>query len=81
MAALHHLRLTTRPSWRLLRLPIRQPPEAEPTPSIPSGALAIFYRVTFGSNMDYLKGSGYNISWDKDTKGIMRYIPEPTSST
>ena len=47
----------------------------EPTQSIPSGALAIFYRVTFGSNTDYLKGSGYNISWDTDTKGILRYIP------
>ncbi len=50
--------------------------EPEPTPSIPSGALAIFYRVTFGSNTDYLKGSGFNISWDNDTKGILRYISE-----
>lgn len=50
-------------------------PEPEPTPSVPSGAVAIFYRVTFGSNTEYLKGSGYNITWENDTKGILRYIP------
>ena len=51
-------------------------PAPEPTPSIPSGALAIFYRVTFGSNTESLTGSGFKITWEDDTKGILRYIPE-----
>ena len=44
-------------------------------PDIPSGTVVLFYRVTFGSNTENLRGSGYNITWETGEKAILRYIP------
>lgn len=47
----------------------------------PSGALAFFYRVNFGSETESLKNSGGDISWESGSRGIVRFIPETGEST
>jgi hypothetical protein len=48
---------------------------------LPSGALAFFYRVNFGSKTESLKNSGGDISWESGSRGIVRFIPETGEST
>ncbi len=82
MAAPHPLRLNratlnrTPPPSRLRRLPIRQPLNRNLRRPYPQARWQVFYRVTFGAQTESLTGSGFKITWEDDTKGILRYIPE-----
>ena len=55
---------------------------AEPTaasklmPGLPSGAIALFYRASFGSDTERITVIGGDIQWETSSKGIIRYIPE-----
>ncbi len=51
-------------------------PTPEPAPDLPSGAIALFYRASFGSGTERLVFSGGDIQWENNSKGIVRYIPE-----
>jgi hypothetical protein len=58
-------------------------PTPEPTPNadeigedLPSGAIALFYRASFGSDTERITVIGGDIRWETSSKGIVRYIPE-----
>ena len=51
-------------------------PTPEPPPELPSGAIALFYRVSFGSDTERITVIGGDIRWETSSKGIVRYIPE-----
>ena len=48
-----------------------------PTPTqIPSGTVALFYRVSFGTDTERLPTTEGEIVWETGRSGIVRYIPE-----
>ena len=48
---------------------------ATPT-EIPSGTIALFYRVSFGTDTERLRTTGGEVVWETGRRGIVRYIPE-----
>ncbi|MCH7739838.1 MAG: hypothetical protein IIC93_06805 [Chloroflexi bacterium] len=55
---------------------VAETPTLEPPPELPSGAIALFYRVSFGSDTERITVIGGDIRWETSSKGIVRYIPE-----
>ena len=58
--------------------PLETKVEAElPSPTeIPSGTVALFYRISFGSDTERLRTTGGEVVWETGRRGIVRYIPE-----
>ena len=48
---------------------------ADQPDEIPSGTVALFYRVSFGTDTVRLRRVGGDIAWESGRKGIARYIP------
>lgn len=46
------------------------------TPTIPPGSLALFATISGGSQNDFLRVKGGNVSWDTTHYKLLRYIPE-----
>ena len=47
----------------------------DPADQIPSGTVALFYRVAFETKTERLRSSGGNITWESGRRGIARYTP------
>ncbi len=48
---------------------------ADQADEIPSGAVVLFYRVSFGTETERLRVPGGDIAWESGSKGIARYVP------
>jgi hypothetical protein len=49
---------------------------AEPSPTIPSGSLALFAVFSGGSQSDFLRVGDVRVNWDTNHFKLLRYIPE-----
>ncbi len=50
--------------------------DTETPPAIPPGSLALFATMSGGSQSDFLRVTGGNVSWDSTHYKFLRYIPE-----